>query len=67
MARCFGDTPVSAKVDQNMHEFLEAEARRLSVSRAELLRRIFDVYRESRREQLDCPHCEETVVMDVRA
>jgi hypothetical protein len=50
-----------------MHEFLEAEARRLSVSRTELLRRIFDVYRESRREQLDCPHCEETVVMDVRA
>lgn len=67
MSRCMGDLPVGAKVDYEMHGFIEAEARRFGVSRSELIRRIFDTYRDSRREQLDCPHCEGTVVMDVRA
>lgn len=67
MAQCMGELPVSAKVDHEMHEFLEAEARRFGVSRSELVRRIFDTYRESRREQTKCPHCSNKVVMDVRA
>lgn len=66
MSKCMGDLPVSAKIDREMHEFLEAEAREFGLSRSELVRRIFDAYRESRREQMDCPHCEQTVVMDVR-
>ena len=49
-----------------MHQFVEAEARKHAISRSELIRRILDNYRESRREQMDCPHCESTVVMDVR-
>lgn len=66
MAQCFGELPVTAKVDTDMHQFVEAEARKHAISRSELIRRILDNYRESRREQMDCPHCESTVVMDVR-
>jgi phage terminase large subunit GpA-like protein len=67
MAQCMGELPVTAKVDTDMHQFLEAEARKHAVSRSELMRRILDTYRESRREQVDCPHCGDLVVMDVRA
>jgi ribosomal protein L37AE/L43A len=48
-----------------MQEFLDAEADRLGVNRAEFLRRLLDTYRESRREQLDCPHCDETIVLSL--
>ena len=67
MSECIGDLAVTAKVDHEMHEFLEAESRQFGMSRSELLRNIFDMYRESRREQLSCPHCSDAVVMDVRA
>lgn len=66
MSQCMGDIPVSAKVDREMLEFLDGEADRLGITRAELMRRVFDLYRESRRETVDCPHCAETVKMDVR-
>lgn len=49
-----------------MQEFLDAEADRLGVNRAELIRRLFDTYRESRREQMRCPHCEETIVLSLQ-
>lgn len=66
MSDCIGDLPVSAKVDREMQDFLDAESDRLGITRAELQRRIFSLYRESRREQVSCPHCEQTVKMDVR-
>lgn len=67
MSLCMGDIPVSAKVDREMQEFLEAEARDRGLTRAELVRRLLDTYRESRREQLGCPHCDKAVVIDVSA
>ena len=66
MSSCMGSVPVSTKTDRDTVEYLNSEAERLGVSRAEFLRRVFSLYRESRREQVSCPHCEETVKMDVR-
>lgn len=61
MARCDGERPVTGKVDQSMLEFIDGEAERCGVSRAELIRRVFDDYRDSRRGQLECPECGQEV------
>lgn len=61
-----GDLPISTKVDKAMLDYLDAEAERLGVNRSEMLRRLLVLYRESRRENIDCPHCGDTVVLDVR-
>lgn len=63
-SRCQGDITISTKADRSMVEFLEAEAERCGVSRAELIRRIFDDFRDSRREQLGCPSCGQKVVLN---
>lgn len=49
-----------------MREFIDGEADRLGVSQAEFHRRLLEFYRESRREQTDCPHCENAIVMDLQ-
>ena len=64
MSTCFGDIPAGTKVDSSMREFIDAESERLGVSNAEFLRRLLEFYRESRREQMDCPHCDGTIVRD---
>lgn len=66
MSDCHGNLSVGSRIDKQMQEFLDAEADRLGVNRAELVRRMFDAYRESRREQMDCPHCEETIVLSLK-
>ena len=65
MSSCFGDIPTGTKVDNSMREFIEGETDRLGVSKSEFHRRLLEFYRESRREQLDCPHCDETIAMDL--
>ena len=65
MSSCFGDIATGTKVDSSMREFIESEADRLGVSRAEFHRRMLEFYRESRRENTDCPHCGETVVISL--
>jgi len=65
MSSCFGDIPIGTKVDRQMREFIEGECDRLGVSKAEFYRRLLETYRESRREQTDCPHCAETIIMDL--
>lgn len=62
-----GDLPVASKVDREMLEFVDSEAERLGVNRAEFIRRLFELYRESRRENLECPSCEQTVVFNLQA
>jgi len=57
MAQCMGDVPCGTKTDQPMRDFLDEEASRLGVTRAELMRRILDFYRESRVNETNCPHC----------
>ena len=49
-----------------MAEFIESEVDRLGVTKSEFHRRLLELYRESRREDVECPHCGETVVMDLR-
>lgn len=66
MADCIGDLPVSAKVDREMLDFLDAESDRLGITRAELQRRVLSLYRLSRHGQVECPHCGDPVKMDVR-
>jgi len=57
MAQCMGDVPCGTKIDKPMREFIDDEADRLGVTRAELVRRILDFYRESRENETNCPHC----------
>jgi len=66
MSDCLGELPVSTKVDREMQEFLSDEAERLGITRSELMRRLFSSYRESRRENTSCPHCDGTIKMDLR-
>jgi hypothetical protein len=63
-SRCRGDISMTAKVDKPMQEFIDAEAERCGVTRCELMRRVLDDFRDSRREQLDCPDCGQTVVLN---
>jgi hypothetical protein len=63
MSDCFGDTPNTAKTDREMSDFLSHRANEVGVSKSELLRRLFDHYRESRDGELDCPHCGENVTI----
>lgn len=64
MSDCLGDLAVTAKVDQSMLDFLNAEAERCGVTRSELLRRVLDDYRDSRADQLECPGCGTTLHID---
>jgi len=66
MSSCQGDIPVSVKVDRGMKGYIEAEVTRLGVTSSEFQRRLFELYRESRRENVECPHCGETVKFDLR-
>lgn len=64
MARCFGEVPLGTKVDDSMYSFIEDEAGRCGISRAELFRRILDDYRDSRNGDLTCPSCGEELHID---
>jgi hypothetical protein len=66
MSDCMGGLPVSTKTDREMRDYLSAESERLGVTRAEFIRRVLSLYRQSRRERVSCPHCRSTVKMDVR-
>ena len=66
MSTCQGAVPVGTKVDRSMSEFVESEISRLGVSKAEFHRRLLELYRESRREAVECPECGETVAFDLR-
>ena len=63
MSECIGDVTAGTKVDQSMREFLNEEAARLGVTNAELHRRLLDLYRESREQDLECPHCGEPITL----
>lgn len=65
MSRCLGQIPVTTKVDQPMREFVETEAGRLGVSRAEFVRRLLELYRESRAGNTPCDSCGEPVEIEL--
>lgn len=66
MSSCTGDIPIGTKTDRQMAEFVESEADRLGVTKSEFHRRLLEFYRGSRRENQDCPHCDDTIVVDLR-
>lgn len=66
MSDCIGQLNLATKVDRQMLEYVDGEAENLGVTRSEFLRRLLTLYRESRREQTECPHCDEAVVFDMR-
>lgn len=57
LSRCQGQVPVGTHVDQAMSDFVTDEAHRLGVSKAELQRRLLEVYQQSRVGQTACEHC----------
>jgi hypothetical protein len=67
MADCHGDIPCSTKVDSSMRGFLEDEAERLGVTKAELHRRVLDFYRQSRKDETPCPHCAGDIDIQLRS
>lgn len=66
MSSCHGELAATAKVDREMLEFVDSQAEQLGVNRSEFMRRLLELYRESRREDVDCPHCGDAVVLDLR-
>lgn len=60
-----GELPVTSKVDRDMLDYIDDHADKLGVNRAEFLRRLLEDYQKSRRENLDCPHCGEAVVLNL--
>lgn len=66
MNRCVGTISVGTKVDREMREFVENEADRLGVTPSEFLRRLLIEYRESRKGNRLCEHCEQQAVIELK-
>lgn len=66
MAECMGAVPLSTKVDKGMDNFLEAEAEQLGTTKAELLRRLLDFYRESTESETRCPDCDSGITISLQ-
>lgn len=65
MSQCQGNITASTKVDRETLDFLDREAERLGVSRAELFRRLIDQYREASTTGLRCPYCANDLRMEL--
>lgn len=61
MSECKGRIPVTAKVDAEMRDLIDADAERLGVYRSEVARQAFDTYGRLRRAEFECPHCERAI------
>lgn len=61
MSECRGQRPVTAKVDAQMLDLLDNDAELVGVYRSELVRQVFDNYRELRRGEFQCPHCSNNI------
>jgi hypothetical protein len=65
MSRCQGEIPVTTKVDRPTREFVNDEAGRLGVSRAEFVRRLIEFHRMSRSGEVACEHCGEVTEIEL--
>lgn len=65
MADCHGELTTSAKVDQEMLDYLQREADERGVSRSEFIRRIFDAYRTIEGGEVECPDCGSRLVINI--
>lgn len=50
-----------------MKDFLQSEANRLNTSSAELQRRLFDFYYESRENDTPCPYCGNSITISLES
>jgi hypothetical protein len=57
MSACLGDVSVGTKADREMADFLRDRANVLGVTQSELIRRLFEHYRDGCHGDLVCPHC----------
>lgn len=65
MSKCQGEIAVGTKVDRTMREFVEDEAARLGVSRAEFFRRLLETHRRMRAGMARCERCEKQIAVDL--
>lgn len=65
MGSSLGDRALTTKVDEQMVSFVESESDRIGVSRAEFIRRVLEVYRESWSKNLECHNCGSPVMFPV--
>lgn len=65
MSDCMGAITVSTKTDRAMADFLQQQAEELGVTRAELVRRLFDHLQETEHGELVCPYCENELRLDI--
>lgn len=63
MAACKGDVPITTKVDEATRDLLDTVAEQEETSRAEILRQLLELYRQSVDGALDCPSCTNTVIV----
>jgi hypothetical protein len=50
-----------------MKDFIDDQAAELGVSRSEMIRRLFVLYKASVEHDVECPHCGDTVVLDLQS
>lgn len=65
MSQCQGNITASTKVDRATVRFLDRQATELGVSRAELIRRLVDQYKEACTGGLPCPYCGNHLEMEL--
>lgn len=53
------------RLDNDVADFLDAEAERRGTSRSELLRRLALHLRDASESGLDCPHCKNAIEIDL--
>jgi hypothetical protein len=63
-ANCYGGEALSTRVDRETMNEIETVADRHDITRAELLRRLIDVFRDSRRGAFRCPDCSSRIRMN---
>jgi hypothetical protein len=61
---CKGRQTVTAKVDGETTDALDADADRLGEFRADQIRRALTFYLQMRRGEFECPHCNDPIKYD---
>ena len=63
-SRCAGRETLSTKVDGETRRWVEERAEESGVTPTELVRRLIDLYRVSREDELTCPYCDRGLRLD---
>lgn len=63
-SRCVGRETLSTKVDGGTRRWVEQRAESSGVTVTEFLRRLIDLYKVSREDELTCPYCDRPLHLD---